>query len=110
MDIAVTKCLDIITAQQQNNKNNPAYWVGEQIKDICKADTRAAEIVAQDLREQDKSIKKCEEKIRDYARKHGGCTPPQAADEIIREFYGLPKANEQPGTPAGVNIDLANLW
>ena len=74
--------------------------VGEQLKDICAADPHCAELVAQDLENKDMSLEKAAAKIKAYAdelhKKQKGncvCVPPNEAERIIREFYGLPKAS-----------------
>lgn len=82
--------------EQQKGKEMTAVWlVGEQLKDICRQEPACAQIVAEDLANQDMSIDKCEKKIKAYADKHrkGNCAvvPPNVAEDIIREFYGLPK-------------------
>lgn len=85
---------------QQKGKENTAVWmVGEQLKDICRADPACATIVAEDLENKDMSIEKASLKIKAYAddqhRKQKGncvCVPPKVAEGIIREFYGLPAA------------------
>ena len=92
-----------IEAQQKGKENTAAWMVGEQLKDICRADPACASIVAEDLENKDMSIEKASLKIKAYAddqyRKQKGncvCVPPNVAEGIIREFYGLPAA----GTPA----------
>ena len=68
--------------------------VGEQLKDICLAEPGAAELVSKDLDVREMSLGHCERKIRAWADKHrkGSCAvvPPNKAEEIIREFYGIP--------------------
>lgn len=50
--------LDKITAQQNQHKKGSAPWcVGEQLKDILRAQPEAAELVAQDLEQ--KSLDQC---------------------------------------------------
>lgn len=91
---------DKITALQ-GEKRSPAWMVGEQLKDIIRNDTRAQEIVSQDLDVAEMSLAKCEEKIKAYADKHRtgsfACVTPLEAEKIIREFYGL---SEAPSTSA----------
>lgn len=89
-----------IEAQQKGKKNTPAWMVGEQLKDICAADPHCAELVAQDLENKDMSLEKAAAKIKAYAdelhKKQKGncvCVPPNEAERIIREFYGLPSAS-----------------
>ena len=103
-----------ITAQQ--GKERTAVWmVGEQLKEICEKEPRAAELVLQDLENPEMSLANCEKKIKAYADNHKtgnfACVIPSEAEKIIREFYGLDRPAErqikQP-TPGGI-IDLANF-
>ena len=89
-----------IEAQQKGKENTPAWMVGEQLKDICAVDPACAELVTQDLENKDMSLEKATGKIKDYAdelhKKQKGscvCVPPNEAERIIREFYGLPAAS-----------------
>lgn len=90
---------EMIEAQQKGCENEPAFFVGEQLKEICAADPDCAAIVAEDLQNESMSIHRAEERIKsraDEIRKQikGRCVciPPNVAEEIIREFYGLPAA------------------
>lgn len=89
-----------IEAQQKGCENTPAWMVGEQLKDICAADPHCAELVAQDLENKDMSLEKAASKIKAHAdelhKKQKGscvCVPPNVAEKILREFYGLPEAS-----------------
>ena len=82
--------------EQQGRENTSVYMVGEQLKDICRMNPDAAEIVLQDLELPEMSIEHAEKKIKEYAdkehKKHKGscfCVPPQIAENIIKEFYGI---------------------
>ena len=107
--------IEKISEQQKKLKDTePAWMVGEQLKDICR-DPKCAELVGVDLDNPAMSLTKCEAKIHEYAnRNHKGqsfCVSPRVAEGIIREFYGLPKAGEAPAPeakPSGI-IDLADL-
>lgn len=87
---------EMIEDQQKGKEMTAAWMVGEQLKDICRREPACAQIIAEDLANQDMSIDKCEMKIKAYADKHrkGNCAvvPPNVAEDIIREFYGLPKS------------------
>lgn len=91
--------LDKITAQQPEDRT-PVWMVGEQLKDMLRAEPHLAEIIVQDLDVEDMSLKDCEKKIKKFADKHkkGGfsCVLPLEAERIIREFYGLPARGETP--------------
>lgn len=100
-----------IEAQQKGKENTAPWMVGEQLKDICRSDPKCAELVDQDLDNASMSIVEAEKKIKVWADKHkkNGCAvvPPNVADKIIREFYGLPAAGEKKESPAGLTLDLA---
>lgn len=83
---AVQKVTELQSKYKENQKQ---YWVAEQIKDICRENADNAELVFSDIDDKDMSIAEVEKKIEAYARKNGGCCPPQAADKIIRDFFGL---------------------
>ena len=92
-----------IEAQQKGRENTGAWMVGEQLKDICRQDPSCADIVAADLENKDMSLEKAEGEIRAKAdelrRAMKGvncvCVPPNMAEDIIRNFYGLPAAGEK---------------
>lgn len=98
---------EMIEAQQKGLEDTTVFMVGEQLKDICRADLACAEIVAADLQQEAMSIANCEKKIKAYAdeiktKKKLRCVgvSPMAADRIIRAFYGLPEnAAETPTAP-----------
>lgn len=88
-----------ISQQQKGCEGTPVFYVGQQLKEICYADPHCAEIVSQDLDSEAMALKKAAQKIKDYAdeqhKKNRGscvCVPPDVAEGIIREFYGLPAA------------------
>lgn len=93
--------LDKITAQQGKHKQGSAPWcVGEQLKDILRAQPEIAELVVHDLDQAGMSLADCEKKIAAFAQDHrqgsvGFCGPADA-DRIIRAFYGLPEATAAP--------------
>ena len=97
--------LEKVTAQQPQERT--AVWmVGEQLKDILRAEPHLAEMVSQDLEVKELSLAACEKKIKAYADKHkaGGfsCVIPSEAERIIREFYGLPALGEAPAPASNV--------
>lgn len=98
---------DKIRSQVGAVPNGPAYWVGEQIKEICVDDEHLCGVVLADLDNKEMTVKAVETKIRDWAKAHGGCCPPQEADRIIRETYKLPSAGAQR-QPAPV-VDLLDF-
>lgn len=60
--------IELIKAQQEKVKERSAPWmVGEQLKDICRAEPESAEILARDLEVEKMSIAEAEKKIRAFA-------------------------------------------
>lgn len=106
-----------IEAQQLGRENTAVWMVGEQLKDICRSDPHCAEIVEQDLENQSMSIVQAEKKIRacaDNQKRSGNCVciPPNVAEKIIRDFYGLPKSKIAPLTlvpNAAATVGILNL-
>ena len=108
-----------IEAQQKGKENTDIWMVGEQLKDICRTDPACATIVAEDLENKAMSIELAARKIKEYAdgqkRKQKGncvCVPPNVAEGIIREFYGLPAAGNSAAnseTPSEDPIQACNI-
>ena len=95
-----------IDQQQKGCQGSPEFFVGQQLKEICYADPNCAEIVSQDLDNVSMSLTKAAQKIMAYAdeqhrkdKRNCVCVPPDVAEGIIREFYGLPAANPEEKTP-----------
>lgn len=104
--MSLQAALEKITAQQP--KERTAVWmVGEQLKDMLRAEPHLAELVAQDLDVKELSLAECEKKIKAFADAHktGGfaCVIPSEAERIIRAFYCLPQRGEA-AEPAGDNL------
>lgn len=104
----MSKLVELSTAVQQQVKNeyeySPVRGAGRQLMDIVGDDEAAAALVLTDF-ENGLSVKGCEQKIKEWADKnHKGTTgwvPPEIADGIIREYFGLHKTaaktqREQP--------------
>lgn len=88
-----------ITELQKGKENTTPWMVGDQLKDICRRQPHLEQIVLEDLENPDMSLEKCERKIKAWAdkqRKGQSCVavPPNVAEDIIREFYGLGKAED----------------
>lgn len=100
------RAVDLIEAQQKEVTETDAAWfVGEQLKDMLRAQPEAAGIVAADLAQKGMGIADCEKKIDAFAQKHRkgnrGVCGPKDSDRIIREFYGIPAGGvEPPAAPA----------
>ena len=111
-----------IEAQQAAMKTKGAAWyVGEQLKDICRKEPKSAELIAQDLDAPEMSITEAEKKIKKWADAHKtgnfAFVPPEEAEKILRKFYGLPAAPvEEAASDVGAEpekttaiIDLADF-
>lgn len=111
-------CMEKISAAQAGLENTDAYMVGQQLKDICR-DPACAELVAADLENPTMGLKSCAAKINAWAdeqhKKNKGrcvCVPPDVAEKIIREFYGLPgkAAQAEPVAAGDSGASLDGLW
>lgn len=95
--MSLSVAIDKITAQQPKERT-PVWMVGEQLKDMLRAEPHLAELVAQDLDVKEMSLAECEKKIKAFADGHKtgsfACVIPSEAERIIREFYGLPARGE----------------
>lgn len=102
---------DKIAAQQKGKENTAPWMVGEQLKEICSREPLAAELVDKDLDVKEMSLEECEKKIRKWADSHkkGNCAvvPPNVAEKIIREFYGIPMAGKNNPSAAATAAPLA---
>lgn len=113
----IEKTIAMLEEQQSKVKQYTAPWmVAEQLKDICREEPASAELIAQDLENENMSIVEAEKKIKAFADKHKtgnfSCVPPAEADRILREFYGLHKSGEpEPVTEKKGNVlNLADFW
>lgn len=87
---SVEQAVEIITAQQEKQKEQSQAWcVGEQLKDLLRNDEAAAAIVVKDLEQDGMDIEACECEIRNFAMKNGGFCGPKDSEDIIRKFYGI---------------------
>lgn len=89
-----------IASQQEGHDADDVWMVGEQLKDICRREPGCVSILMEDLENEDMAISKAAGKIKAYAdsqRKGRSCVcvPPQKAEAILREFYGLPEAGPE---------------
>ena len=111
------KLNDLIAAQQKGQEDTAVWMVGEQLKEMAAADPKVEELLEQDLAVADMSLAAAEKKIKEYADKHkkGQCAvvPPQVAEKILREFYGLPardlQESDMPAAPANVVNNIISI-
>ena len=116
---------------QAEKPESGARQIGEVVLMIAAASEQVAEIIAADLENENMSLAKCYEALRDYAKKHqkGGffgcmCNCFDVANPVIQvvsDFYKLPKeafAEQKPkrlgetseaATEGAGNIDLLDL-
>ena len=93
------QAIALLEAQQAKVKpRSPQWMVGEQLKDICRMEPKSAELIAQDLENEAMSITAAEKKIKAFADGHKtgnfSCVTPAEAENILREFYGLPRPDK----------------
>lgn len=110
---------EIRKQQKKLYEYSPEYLVGEQILDMVKKDPQAAQIILADMQAAGMGLCQCEKQIKKFADAHKKgscvCVPPAKAEEIIREYYKLPKPeqrdeNTQQGKPkGGIAINLADF-
>lgn len=111
----LNKAIEKISSQQPKERT-PVWMVGEQLKDILRAEPRHAELILRDLDIEKLSLANCEKEIKKFADKHksGGfsCVIPSEADAIIRKFYGLPDFAAAAAKSADSEkiIDLSNFF
>ncbi|MDY3690664.1 MAG: hypothetical protein SO072_01695 [Dysosmobacter sp.] len=110
MELAVK----MLREQQSKVKERSAQWmVAEQLMDICRNEPASAELIAQDLENESMSIVEAEKKIKAFADKHKtgnfACVIPAEAENILREFYGLPKPGEQERPRGAVVLNFEDF-
>lgn len=108
------EAIRLIEEQQQELPEwSPARMAGEQLKGIASMDPEAAELLAEDLRVKGKGIVDAEKQIKKRADEYekerhatvkgsgAVCVQPWVAEDILREFYGLPPRTWGPGKEQG---------
>ena len=90
------KVAELIAAQQKGKEGTAPWMVGEQLKDIARAEPASAELLAQDLTVAEMSLEKAAAQLQAYSdknHKNAGCfvITPDVAEGILRKFYGLPE-------------------
>lgn len=99
------KLRELIEAQQKGKEGQPAYTVGLQLLDIAEREPECAELLISDLSTDGMGLTAAECKIKKYADKNRKgaaffCVTPTVAEQILREFYGLPEARKRTEAPA----------
>lgn len=101
--------------QQQSmvNERSAPWMVAEQLKDICRRESRSAELISQDLDNPEMGIVQAEKKIKAFADAHKtgsfSCVTPSEAEEILREFYGLGAPGDSPDGDSPKVLNLADF-
>lgn len=116
----IEQAIMMLEEQQSKVKERSPQWiVGEQLKDICRHEPASAELIAQDLENEQMSITEAEKQIKAFADKHKtgsfSCVTPMEADRILREFYGLPARSGDAAAPVAPEcgakiLNLADFW
>ena len=106
--------------QGEFNPDSCAYEIGEQLKDICCRDPACEAILLEDLQNPDMGLAAADKMLCDWGRNHkvGNCCgcgiSGRKAEELLREFYGLPAAGAAaqavqtapvPDGPFSLNLD-----
>lgn len=110
----IERATQMLREQQSKVKERSAQWmVAEQLMDICRREPVSAELIAQDLENASMSIVEAEKKIKAFADKHKtgnfSCVTPVEAENILREFYGLPQPGEQEKPRGAVVLNLEDF-
>ena len=85
-----------IEAKQKGKEGMPEFGIGEQLKDIARAEPASAELLDQDLDKEEMSLETVAKKFQKYADENRKkqkvfCITPITAENLLREFYGLPE-------------------
>ena len=104
--------------QAKLDSDSCAYEIGEQLKDICRRDPACEAILLEDLQNPDMGLATADKMLYDWGRNHkvGNCCgiSGRKAEELLREFYGLPAAGAAapavqavpvPDGPFSLNLD-----
>lgn len=110
----VDRAIALLEEQQAKvQPRSPQWMVGEQLKDICRHEPQSAELIAQDLENPSMSITEAEKKIKAFADGHKSgnfsCVTPAEAENILREFYGLPSPEEKTEEAASAGAKIVDF-
>lgn len=112
------RVFEIISEQQKGHETKPRFMIGEQLKEIAEREPISAELLERDLQLKEMNLEAAEAKFAEYAQKHRKgarcyCITPKVAEEILREFYGLPmledNATVTKDAPKDTFIDLGDF-
>ena len=104
-----------IENQQKGKGGTPEFAIGEQLKEIVKAEPESAELVDQDIEREKMGLVDVAAAFKKYADDHHKkekvfCITPQVAEDLIRKFYGLTeKKAEQIQEKKDTFLDLGSF-
>ena len=111
------KAIGLLKRQQEKVPARSAPWmVAEQLMDLCRREPESAAILAADLENKGMGIEDAEKNIRAFADQHKtgnfACVTPIEAENILREFYGLPKPGElkEEAPQQGVTLKFSDFF
>ncbi len=115
MSLREDALMEIERQRRQYDEYSPVNQCGRQLIEILKElPERASEVVLADLRGKGMTLEDCEKKINAWADAHKKgnkvCVPPNVADGIIRELYGIAEIGREPPKPAGLAVDLSQFF
>ena len=95
----MSKLHDLIAEQQKGHETKPRFMIGEQLKEIAEREPLSAELLERDLEIEEMNLEAAEIHFQEYADKNRGktkafCITPKVAEQLLREFYGLPIPEE----------------
>lgn len=84
--------------QAKLDPDSCAYEIGEQLKDICRRDPACEKILLEDLQNPDMGLAAADKMLYNWGKnqakgKGGFSISGRKAEELLREFYGLPAAD-----------------
>ena len=104
----LNKAIEAITAQQPKLRND-IWMVGEQLKDLLRAEPQWSDMILQDLRNPNQSLEAVARQIREKASKNRvgncGCVTPAEAEKIVRNVYGIPENNGEDKDQTIINLE-----
>lgn len=104
--MSLESAIKAIEAQQPKLRND-VWMVGEQLKDMVRAEPKWADMIEQDLKNKEQNLEAIAKKIRERAQKNKtgsfGCVTPAEAEEIIRKTFCIPEQEEEK-KPAPSNV------
>ena len=105
-----------IETMQKGKEGLPEYNIGEQLKDIARAEPASAELIDQDLDKEGMALADVAKAFQKYADEENKkskskcvCITPLVAEGLIRKFYGLPDRGAVPAVEKSKEENLLDL-